>query len=72
MTKQVFPHEEVSPKSFTIGAMARTSEPQPQRSDGRRALRSAAATQHNRSETAAVDGDADVTGQEICGLDRNQ
>lgn len=64
----------MSPKNFTIGAtamMSKTmmSKTQPQRSDG--AELCALLQRHNhRSKRAAVDGAADVPGQEICGLDR--
>lgn len=59
----------MSPKNFTIGATAMMSKTQPQRSDG--AELGALLQRHNhRSKKAAVDGAADVPGQEICGLDR--
>lgn len=65
------PHEEVEPENFAIGAMAMTSKKQPQRSDG--AQRCAPPQQQDfRAKRAAVDGDADVTGREICGSDRTQ
>lgn len=65
------PHEEVSLENFAIGATAMMSKTKAQRSDGTERC-PPLQRQDFRAKRAAVDGDADVTGQEICGSDRTQ